>query len=303
MIRRYSYVDPVFRSNTRYQNLVATDSNSILIIYRLISGTLNCDDIYNNRRYKFKTNYCKFPYIENINNRPTMHRLLDNFPTEVKLIDLDTYFKRSRFNSEFYKSIQSELIKCLISNNEGRYLEAFFYLYRIIEGVSYSIPLIYLSKNRKYNSTYKQLQSFFGKKELDGELAFFKRFIKESFNREDFYNSTIDINLLEIEIEEIRGFYYKLYMQKLDSTSQKNQITDYTEDEEIKVTFIGFYDFLITIRNRFFHFTQGTWQQNLSSTELLFPDLFFKPIINHGINWISLILFEVIKVDFEKGTN
>jgi hypothetical protein len=40
---------------------------------------------------------------------------------------------------------------------------------------------------------------------------------------------------------------------------------------------------------------------NLSSTELLFPDYFFKPLVNHGINWVSLILFEIIKVDFEKG--
>ena len=58
---------------------------------------------------------------------------------------------------------------------------------------------------------------------------------------------------------------------------------------------------MILIRNRFFHLTKGTWQENLSSTEILYPDYFFKPIINHGLNWIALVIFEIIKVDFEKG--
>ncbi len=80
-----------------------------------------------------------------------------------------------------------------------------------------------------------------------------------------------------------------------------SSVKDKTENEEIKISFIGFYEFIIELRNRFFHFTKGAWMNNLSSTELLFPDYFFKPIVNHGINWVSLILFEIIKVDFEKG--
>ncbi|WP_180272333.1 hypothetical protein [Maribacter sp. 4U21] len=74
-----------------------------------------------------------------------------------------------------------------------------------------------------------------------------------------------------------------------------------TLNQEIKLSFIGFYDFIIILRNRFFHLTKGTWQNNLSSTEVLYPDYFFRPIINHGLNWVALVIFEIIKVDFEKG--
>lgn len=294
MINRYTYKDPIFKTTARNQNLRIESNNAILDVFRLISGTINCTDSYRNKEYKFRTNYSNFPYSESSSiNQSTV---LNNFPDEVRLKDLDKYFKRSRFNTAFYKSIKAELIKCLIAEKESNHLEAFFYLYRIIEGISYSIPLIYVSKHKSYNKTYKQLQSFFNK-EQDGELAFFKRFVSTTFKDEDFFKSTIDINILEIDIEEIREDYYKLYLNKMKDASVK----DKTENEEIKISFIGFYEFIIELRNRFFHFTKGAWMNNLSSTELLFPDYFFKPLVNHGINWVSLILFEIIKVDFEKG--
>jgi len=42
---------------------------------------------------------------------------------------------------------------------------------------------------------------------------------------------------------------------------------------------------------------QGTWQENIDSSTLIYPDQFFKPIVDNGINWIGIILFEVIKFD------
>lgn len=296
MISRYSYNDPLFKVNSRYQNLKIESENPILTLYRLITGTIDCKDDYKNKKYKFRTNYTQFPYAENSHLNQSV--VLNNFPDEVKVMDLDSYFKRSKFNSVFYAAIQSELIKCLIAEKERNHLEAFFYLYRILEGISYSIPLIYVSKNNNYDKTYKQLQSFFLKKENDGELVFFKRFVSETFKDEEFFKSTVDINISDIDIEEIRGFYYNLYVSKI----KESRIVDKTENEELKITFIGFYEFMIELRNRFFHYSKGSWQDNLTSTDVLFPDYFFKPIVNHGINWVSIILYEIIKVDFEKGT-
>lgn len=295
MTKRYEYQDTIFNSSTRNPNLRISSDNSILSVFRLITGTLDCTDLYTGELYKFRTNYTNFPYSENHSiNQST---ILENFPDEVKLRDLDEYFRRSKFNAEFYNSILSELLKCLVAKKDNTHLASFFYLYRVIEGISYSIPLIYVSKHKSYNKTYKELQSFFGR-EQDGELAFFKRFIIETFKKEDFFKSTIDINIKEIEIEEIQESYYELYLKKMNPKNVK----DKTENEFINISFVGFYEFLIEIRNRFFHFTKGSWQDNLSSNEILFPDYFFKPIMDHGINWVSVILFEIIKVDFEKGS-
>ncbi len=299
MISRYTYEDPIFKSATKNQDLRIESSNKILNIFRLISGTINCTDTYDSKVYKFRVNYSNFPFTTNIKISQSI--VLNNFPDEVKLKDLNEYFKRSRFNSKFYGSIEPELIKCLIAVEKNNHLEAFFYLYRVIEGISYSIPLIYVSKHRNYDKTYKQLQSFFIK-EQDGELAFFKRFLSETFKDEDFFKSTIDIDFNSIDMLDLREAYYKIYLEKINGRPMSGRgLKGQTLNQEIKLSFIGFYDFMILIRNRFFHLTKGTWQENLSSTEILYPDYFFKPIINHGLNWVALVIFEIIKVDFEKG--
>lgn len=293
MNNRYLFVDTVFRANTKSKFLRIENNSSILNIFRIISGSINIEDTYTTKVYKLRKNHIKFP--TELNSKLTSKTVLNNFPEEVTLEDLNNYFQKAKSNVKFYKSIEVELIKCIIAFEENRILESFFYLYRIIEGISYSIPLIYVSKNSDYNKTYKDLQSFFGK-DKEGELGFFKRFVSETFKDEDFYKSNIEIDLLEIDLEEIRGRYYSIYLSKMQEKSVISKI----ENESIKIKFIGFYDFLIVLRNRFFHNSKGSWRENLESTELLYPDLFFKPLIKHGINWVSLILFEIIKVDFAK---
>jgi hypothetical protein len=32
----------------------------------------------------------------------------------------------------------------------------------------------------------------------------------------------------------------------------------------------------------------------------MYPDLFFKPVMLHGINWLAIIIFEIINFDLAK---
>ncbi|WP_294333076.1 hypothetical protein [uncultured Chryseobacterium sp.] len=294
MISRYSIIDPVARNNTKYKYIKTEENPSpILNIFRLISGTINIKDTFFNKIYKIRDNNVKFPTEENLNvNYKTM---LDLFDDSIKITDLNNYFFKARSNRKFYKSIEVELIKCIIAYKDKNFTESFIYLYRIIEGISYSVPLIFISKKDEYNKTYHDLQSYFGK-DKDGELAFFRRFILETFKDEDFFRSNITINLDMIDIEELKSEYYELYLKRI----QEKFVVDKVENSFIKIQFIGYYDLLIELRNRFFHNLKGTWSENFDSTELIFPDQFFKPIILHGINWLSIILFEIIKFDLQK---
>lgn len=292
---RYCLEDCVLKSNTKYKNIYINETNhsSILNIYRLVSGTANIRDNYDNKLYKVRENNIYFPTI--INDSLKQQILLDGFDESISLEDLDKYFKKAKNNKKFYDSLEIELIKCIIAYKKNSYLESFFYLYRIIEGISYSIPLIYISKKTDYKKTYGSLQLFFGK-EKEGELQFFKKFISETFKDEDFFKSDIKIDLNIIENEELREKYYGLYLAKINASN----IIDKDDNNYIKVKFIGYYDFIIELRNRFFHNLKGTWADNFDSTELLYPDIFFKPIALHGLNWFSLILFEIIKFDLQK---
>lgn len=298
MISRYTLEDTVFRNNTRYPNLSTSpsDCNPMLRIFRMLTGTINCNDAYLNKTYRFRKNHTNSP--SSINTNLNQSIVEDNFPDEVKLRDLNIFFRRARFNKDFYESIEPELIKCLISNEKGDYFQSFFYLYRVLEGISYTIPLIYVSKNKNYDKTFSQLQSFFGK-DKDGELKFFRKFICATFKDEDFFNASYTLDFNSIKIEELRSEYYNIYVDRIPDSC----ILDSTENEYIEVSFIGLYDFIIAMRNRYFHLKKGSWQENISSTKVLYPDFFFKPVMKKSINWIGLILFEIIKFDYEKGRN
>lgn len=110
----------------------------------------------------------------------------------------------------------------------------------------------------------------------------------------------IDIDFNCICDDEIREKYFRIYENI--NKEKKICVNDITENEQIKYSFLGFYSFLIEIRNRYFHFLQGSWQENISSIEVLYPEHFFKPIIDPGINWVAIIIFEIISHNMNQNT-
>lgn len=294
MIDRYSYIEPIFTKDSKLASGLSLNKNKspALRIFRLLTGTCTIHDIFFNKKFKSTINYLNFPHTQN--SRPSKNSLLEMFPEDVTLGDISEYFSSLKSNDEFYSTIEFELINCIVARKSERYLEAFLFLYRILEGVSYSIPLIYVSKSKSFNTSFRNLQKYMPTKNNEGELLFFKNFIKTQWSKEYFYKLTLDIDINSIEVEEMRSIYFKLYKEKA-----KNGIEGETEDEELKITFVGFMDFMIELRNRYFHFLQGGWQNNISTSQIIFPDLFFKPIIDLGINWVSTALFEVMKFDIE----
>lgn len=295
MISRFSYSEKCFsyRNSTNDNLNVEVNDKAKLRILRLLSGTCAITDDFTAKKYALKKNYLNFPFDENETYR--QDNILNAFPEEIGKVDLSNYFKNFCRNNSYYEEIETELLNCLVAREQERYLEAFLFVYRIIEGISYSLPLIYISKQNSFKSSFKALQKCISKKDNDGELAFFKKFICEMLKNEDFFNSSVDIKLDDVPVEELKPKYYKIYKSKIARSTIDNDI----EDEELAVSFIGFFEFLIEIRNRYFHFLQGTWATNIESSKIIYPDLFFKPLIDNAINWIGVILLEVIKYDLD----
>ena len=294
MNSRYTYSEILNLDFNSYSSLnVSENRNHLLGIFRLLTGTVNCLDEYLSKTYKFRTNYFQFPFQPD--QRLNKSILLNQFENEVELSDLNDYFRVERRNKLFYEIIECELLNCLIANKQQNYSLAFLYLYRIIEGISYSLPLIYASKSKDYNKSFELFQKLFNGVK-DGELGIFKKFIEEIYKNEDFFNSTINIKLDLIEIEELKEKYYKIYTSII---IKKDTIIDFTEYEELKISFLGYFEFLIGIRNKYFHFLQGIKKDNIRTMDVLYPEMFFKPIIDNGINWVSIILFEIMKNDLK----
>ena len=295
MIERYSFVEDIFTKGETYDQGLSLrlNDNSALRIVRMLSGTCSIKDDFFGSALKLRHNFLDIPSVKNSRLSKSVFR--NCFPEEVTFDDLASYFRALRNNDEFYKLIEVELISCLWARSQGRYLEAFFFLYRLLEGISYSVPLMYISKSRSFSKSFKALQKSMPSSEKEGELLFLKKFIDEQWSYKAFFNVSLDINLAAVEVEEMRSAYYKKYKGFIP----KEGIDTDVEDEILGIRFPYFRDFLINLRNRYFHFLQGAWQKNIETGEVLFPDMFFKPIVDPGINWIAVCLFEVIAFDIE----
>lgn len=293
MTERYSFIERAVPKGHKLELELSVEksNNSAFKIYRLLLGTCNIRDDFFQREFKFRSDYLAQPYERR--SKVRFSDLLQHLPDEMDHAFLAKYFSSLKANDDFYSMIEFELISCLIARDRLSYLEAFIFLYRMIEGISYAVPLIYMSKSKSFEKTFSSLQACMPKSDKEGELIFFRKFIDSHWNKESFYKKPMTVDLSLVEFEELRPKYFLLYKKLLDEKAIEQEV----EDEQILIKFPNYMDFMISIRNRYFHFLQGTWRQNIKTGEIVFPDVFFKPILDLGISWVATCLFEVIKFD------
>ena len=106
---------------------------------------------------------------------------------------------------------------------------------------------------------------------------------------------TIDIDFAEIDIEQEKSNIYKIF-----TGESSPKPVDSSENDELKYSFIDFYDLIIYLRNRYFHLLQGSWNENISCVNTEYPEFIFKVMIEQGLNWISTIVFEILKFDLSR---
>ena len=91
----------------------------------------------------------------------------------------------------------SELTSAIVWLNSSP-IESFVHIYRTLEFMSYSFPMIYASKSMDYRGSYEHLKKFMNG-DSDGELKFFKTFLKELFKN----NILLENKKLKNETKEI----------------------------------------------------------------------------------------------------
>lgn len=292
---RYEYLELACIKNSGQPDISLSNNKSYkLSLFRMLSGTINLRDAYTGKTYRQRCNYFTLPYSVHTAEK-SLAVLMDLFEEDVTLSDLNNYFKSNHKNKEFYRKLVGEVARCIASKNNGLYIDAFLHLYRSIECMSYSFPLLYASRSKEYLKTYGILKKFIGNDKDSGELKFFKRFISEVFKGEDFLSVTIDIDFADIDIEQEKSNIYQIF-----TGENAPKPADSSENDEIKYSFIDFYDLVIYLRNRYFHLLQGSWNENISCVNTEYPEFIFKLMVEPGLNWIGTIIFEILKFDLSR---
>lgn len=273
-----------FQTSLTSQLIINSRIPKEAILIRLLTGTLKVSNSFTSEEFSQQVNYSKLG--REYKRIPSVKPIKECLSNPLRLEDLESYLiKTKHTNDSYYILLIEEFCSYFISVSRRSYTKAFLHLYRILEYISYSFPLIFSSFSRDYFGTYNKLKNYFDTSK--NELLFFDAFLEK----------TIDETLLESELEidfsslptVLARNYYQIIKKYIGDA---NLITDIV-NSRLSFQYKFLFKLIVDLRNRYFHFAVGG-QRNIKSTEIIESDYFFKLINEEFLNWIAVIYFEIL---------
>jgi hypothetical protein len=190
-------------------------------------------------------------------------------------------------NKTFHETLLEEVASYFYKTAKHSHTTGFLHLYRTLEFISYSFPLIYASISREYYGSFNKLKNYF----VDGsksELVFFDEFVSKLLDSALLATPlTFNFNTLSTSVNHNHFVIIKNIVDPANITSE-------VQDVSITTTYKHLIKLTIDLRNRYFHFAIGG-QRNIRPTEIIENDRFFSIVNEELLNWISMIYFEILK--------
>ena len=193
---------------------------------------------------------------------------------------INEYIRINRRNNFVHRQLLSELTNAIITMDNSP-IESFVHIYRALEFMSYSFPLIYASKSMDYRGSYKHLKDFMGG-ESERELKFFKRFLQVLFKDNYIYEYEFDAFFMNGTEQLIANEFQRVIKANYYSF----------DGNTMHIKFANVVDLVITIRNHFFHMLIGKGGDNFYDTSYDKRDI-FEALNPMFINWLTIIYREI----------
>lgn len=287
----FNYLDP---SSAYYKsffpvNLQIQASSSLESIFiRLLSGTLDIENKFTGDVINQRLNYGLIPYqtITRVSAKP-----IRDCYSPKSLLSLSKYIDvNENINKKFYTSLLREVTHYFHCKQKGAHMAGFVHLYRVLEFISYSFPLIHSSKSRDYFGTFESLKKYFQKE--GGELQFLNRFVQKLFDSRPEILLDLELNISGYDNDSRN----KIYNSFKSILTEKNSLINFDDSlKQLTFKYKDFIEIVIHLRNRYFHFATGGYQRNIKTSEIVDPDIFFETINDDFLNWIYVIYGEIVK--------
>lgn len=289
-----SFSEPTQRSMPEILRISGENDPEILLILRLLSGAIK----FKHKKYSSvitqKENYFSSDF------RGYSSKWSNKFPKliydECDSNYLAEYIEKTKFkNRGFYKGFLCELSNFYYYKNNGSHTTAFLYLYRALEYISYAFPLIYVSKTDDFFKTFSYLKDLMRESKESGEIGFFKVFINKLYDGDAIKDSSIDFLMALDTVDEQLQIFNILHNNcKADMIGDS---TDSPRTLSINYTEVG--SFIITIRNRFFHYKNGE-TKNIDSYEIIDSDILFSLINKQCMYWLATVFLGVLSHNIQE---
>lgn len=289
----FEYEDPLSEVNqNRLPEFIRlTNATNELILLRLLSGHLNVN-MEHGSNFCDRKNYFFLPIqgaprltsksiIESINALLSSEG--NSFLLTENKEQLRQYLNINRRNNSIYELVLFEVSSFLCCQKSSP-TAAFVHLYRCLEYLSYSFPMVYAAKSKNYKGSFTDLKKFMTG-DTSGELMFFRKFLNTLFQDE---RETI----LEFPFEMNITMNYPIQPLKQELAVIYNDFLYDFENDMLKVPFKNMLTLFKNTRNRYFHLLIGQGQANFSSNNYDI-DEYFACINPSLLNWLSMIILKI----------
>lgn len=275
------------------ESLHLNTASTEAVLLRLFLGKLALkDDLYPSKIIKQKYNYTILPYQSN--KKITKKTLSNIFNTDVSVGDglhiCNRYFLRNRRNIFVHERLLNEISYYFFEDKVSP-ISAFVHLYRCLEFMSYSFPMIYASSTRDYKGSFEALKKFLNSNNI-GELGFFRNFIAELFKDEDtILTFPFEMNITSPRIDDLKN--------ECNAVLRHECAYDF-EGSVMFITFSNMISLFTGLRNRYFHMLIGQSRNNFNCVDFDISDL-FRSLNPFFLNWIAIIFSKIVQLGFKSS--
>lgn len=185
-------------------------------------------------------------------------------------------------NFNFYRAILIEFCACLHAEKHRLGVLSMLHIYRILERMSYALPLLYAKNSDDFRHTYATMKSFFDSTDSKfGELGFFKKSLSTILDpTEKSFKFAFELARPEKEALSLcfKGLNQDTFLEDVGLVS-----FDLSMFETVGL--------LINTRNSFFHALSG--QQHITLEKLVEPDTTFLKLTHNFINALSFLIAKI----------
>ncbi|MGZ0898893.1 hypothetical protein [Pseudomonas putida] len=263
------------------------------LIFRVLSGSCQLTNLNTDESKVISRNYF---YSDARENGTCDLSFLNEFDEDLDLGDYERLVTKTGFNNrKFYKPFLNELASCIYHEQSERHTAAFVHMYRSYEHLSYAFPMIYASRTQDYVGTFENLRKWMSH-DSDGnvgELKFHKNFLSSLFKDLPELSRTIDVEITTKQ--EYREAIFKALAVKVAGWNAPEKYTATTvRPDRLAVPFLDYHSFFVTLRNRFFHYSNSR-SDNIGLDDIVDSDLLFSFVNKVTLNYIATIFHGVMK--------
>ena len=251
-------------------------------LFRLLTGISSFRCVMDDQIINQRNNYLYLPSKYNKNLNPKLGRYIH---VDTKILEKKL---ANHVNRGFYDEILHEFYSYFYEVSKKNQTVAFIHLYRILERISISLPLVYASCCNDYKGVYNGLKKFI-LDEKTGEIRVLMQFISE-FIDDSILNQQVNVEFKELINDWHENHYKAIKKFKLEEASNPYSQLTYKYKSIIEL--------IIKVRNSYFHALTGANNSFLYS-EIIHNNEFFKVINSIFCNWLSFVILKIMILEVE----